>query len=582
MSNSFNFLEIKFKELTDNVNSWIKDLYNKSDINLDSSSPYGHILQAVIKIYENSLIYLKNTLLLFDLNNPNNNNTKVINAMARIGGYDPARAISSSGTIALKLRSGVDISNIGNNEIVIINGTQLTNNTNGLYYFVDLGTEHASYKVEYNKFIYLPIVQGKKETQPFTGDATNNQSYSIKLSNNLTCEQYRVNVKVDGEYWTRTASLNDMLPDEKSFYCRTGLSSALDVYFGTGNFGAVPRLSSKIEIEYVISNGSFGNIPTKIIDDFDFKDDVYDGFGNIVDIRENFFIHITDEIGMGSNAETVKFTKAMMPFISRNFVLARPEQYIFTLRRLNMFSQIDAFTTEKNTEFDNDNTNDDSVVYLLLIPNISLYITSSNSYYDLDKNAFYLDDSEKSKIEQWLKVQGIMSIGTAVKILEPVIKKYITNYYIRIFEDANDSNVRNEILNKTSDFFTNLERRGRIDKSAIIKIVEEIDGVDSVNVEFMSEENEAYHGNYEKYKSDILKVNPLINPNTIVLKNYNKNLTIGLDDKLGDIIYAKNELPIIRGGWYTRDGNYFKETPQTTGLGSVNISILGYSKRKLF
>lgn len=582
MANTFDFLEVKFKELTDNVNNWIKDLYNKSNINLSSADPYGHILQAITKIYESSILYLKNTILLFDINNPNNNNVKMIKAMARVGGLDPSRAISATGTLSLLLKSSVDVSEIGNAEIVILNGTKINNNSNGLDYYIDLGAEFVRYKVEKNKKIYLPVVQGKLATQTFTGDGLKNKSVSIVLPNSQTCEQYRVIVKVNGELWKRVESLNDMLPDEKAFYVRTGIDSGLDVYFGTSNFGMIPAVGSKIEITYVVSDGSLGNLPSKLVDDFIFVDDVYDGFGATFDIVENFTIYIENEIGFGVDNESPQFTKAMMPFVSRNFVLARPEQYIFLLKRLNVFSQIDAFTTERDTEFDNQDSNDDSVVYLFLVPNIGLFITGGNSYFDLDINAFYLETSEKIKVEKWLRSQGIMSIGTAVKILDPIITKYIININLRIFEDGSEDNVRTEILNRLSDFFGNLERRGRIDKSAIIKIIEEIYDVDSVSVDFISEGNETYHREFIVYKENILKNNPNQDPSKIVMQGYEPNKVIGLDPRLGDIIYTKNELPIIRGGWVTRDNIYFNETPQTNGLSSVNIILEGLSKRSLF
>ncbi len=582
MANTFNFLEVKFQELTDNVNEWIKDLYNKSDINLSPADPYGHILQAITKIFESSILYLKLVTSQFDINNPNNNNAKMIRALARVGGYNPSRAISATGTISLQLRSGVDLSDIGNSELVIVNNTKLTNNTNGLDYFLDLGRETAPYKIEKNKKIILPIVQGRNETQVFTGTGQQNQSYSIVLPNAQSCEQYRILVKVNGEVWTRVENLNDMLPDAKNYYSKAGNDSGLDIYFGTTNFGFIPPIGSQIEINYVVSDGSLGNLPSKLVDDFVFSDDVYDGFGASVDISQNFFIFIENEIGFGADAESIQFTKAIMPFVSRNFVLARPQQYIFLLKRLNLFSQIDAFTTERDTDFDNQDSNDDSVVYLFLVPNISLFITGGNSYFDLDMNAFYLEDSEKNKVEVWLRTQGIMSIGTAVKILDPVIVKYVVNLYIRIFDDAIEDNIRAEILNKLSIFFANIERRGRIDKSAIIKIIEEIDGIDSVGVDFICETNEKYHGDFEAYKLSVMQSNPNQDPSKITMQGYESNKTLGLDPKLGDIVYTKNELPIIRGGWQTREGISFQETPQTKGLGSVNIAIEGISKRKLF
>lgn len=582
MANSFNFLEVKFKELTDNVNQWIKDLYNKSDINLDVSSPYGHIIQAITKIYESALLYLKNVAGNFDITNPDNTNPQMTRALAVVGGYNPSRALSATGTISLQLRSGVDVSEIGNSELVIMNGTKLTNNSNGYDYFLDLGVDMATFKVEKNKKIYLPIVQGKIETQIFTGTGLKNQSFAIVLPNSQSCEQYRILVKVNGEMWTRVDNMNDMLPDAKNWYSKTGNESGLDVFFGTSNFGLIPPIGSQIEITYVISDGSRGNIPSKMVDDFQFSDDVYDGFGASVEILESFFIFIENEIGFGADAETIQFTKAIMPFVSRNFVLVRPEQYIFTLKRLNIFSQIDAFTTERDTTFDNQDSNDDSVVYLFLVPNISLFITGGNSYFDLDLNAFYLETSEKNKIENWLRAQGTMCIGTSIKVLDPIITKYVINIHLRIFKDAIEDNIRASILNSLSNFFGNIERRGFIDKSAIISIIDNINGVDSVMVEFISEANEKYHGDFEAYKLSVMQNNPNQDPSKITMQGYEPNKVIGLDPILGDIVYTKNELPIIRGGWSTRDGVFFKETPQIQGLSSVNIIIDEVTNKKLF
>lgn len=583
MANSFDFLEVKFQELTTNLNKWIKDLYSKSDNNLSVASPYGQILQAITKIYSSSILYLKNVTSRFDINNPNNQDVYMIRSLARIGGYSPSLNLSSTGTISFLLRSGVDITDIGNGQIIISDGLLMTNNTNGLNYFADLGVDYSTYNIEKGKKIYIPIVQGKKETQQFTGSGQSLQSLSIVLSNLQTCEQYRTSVKVNGELWTQVASLNDMLPNQKSWYSMTGIDSGLDIYFGTSNFGAIPPIGSLIEVTYIVSDGSLGNLPSLLPDDFSFVDDVYDGFGATVDMTQNFLTYIESEISFGTDAETSKFTKAILPYVSRNFVLARPEQYIFMLARLGEFSQIDAFTTEKGGEFDNQLSNDDSVIYLFLIPNISLFLTGGNSYFDLDIKSFYLDSIKKTKVETWLRKQGIMCIGTSVKILDPIVSKYVVNVSIRIFDDAIEDNVRTSILNRLSDFFGNIERRGIIDKSAIIKIIEEIDGVDSVMVGFISEANEKYHGEFVKYKNSIIKDNPNQNPDKIVMKGYDPNKVIGLDATLGDIVYTKDELPIIRGGWSNRyDTEKYQETPQKNGLSSVNISIVGVSSKKLF
>lgn len=584
MANSFDFIEIKYNELVENINTFIKELYNKSDYNLSEASPYGQILTSLTKLHESSLLYLKNVVSKFDINNPYNKNTKVIRTLARIGGYNPSRNISATGTIALQLKPSIEINEIPGGQITIFNKTHIRNSTNNLNYFFDLGgLEYASFKLEKGKKIILPLVQGSyTKNTSFTGNGKQLQSYTVVLPSGQTIEQYRILVKVNGTVFKRVEHLFDMLPDEKTYMVMTGIEGEIDIYFGTNDFGYIPKLADKIEVEYVISDGANGNIPNKLVNDFVLIDDIYDAYGSTVDIENNFNIFIENEISLGSDAESVEFTKAVMPYASRNFVLARPEQYIYMLKRLNAFSQIDAFTTEKGTELDNNDISDDSVVYLFLIPNIELYLTGENSYFDLDMNAFYLDDFEKNKIEKYLKTQGIIYVGTTIKILDPVIRKYVINISLRIFEDAYEDNIRLQILNNLSNFFKTLDRRGRIDKSAIIKIIEEIDGVDSVMVDFISEANETYHKEFIDYKESILRQNSNINIDSIKMDGYEPNRVIGLDNKLGDIIYNKDEIPIIRGGWKTRDNIEFKEYPQNNNLGSVNIEILGYSKKKLF
>ena len=46
---------------------------------------------------------------------------------------------------------------------------------------------------------------------------------------------------------------------------------------------------------------------------------------------------------------------------------------------------------------------------------------------------------------------------------------------------------------------------------------------------------------------------------------------VGIDPILGDIIFDPNELPVIRGGFKDRDGNYFSTGVGNSILSSVNI-----------
>ena len=217
LSRVFNRIELNYTNITNQIVNWLSYKYEKSGILFNSASPYGQILQAITKIYSSSILYLKNVTSRFDINNPNNQDVYMIRSLARIGGYSPSLNLSSTGTISFLLRSGVDITDIGNGQIIISDGLLMTNNTNGLNYFADLGVDYSTYNIEKGKKIYIPIVQGKKETQQFTGSGQSLQSLSIVLSNLQTCEQYRTSIKVNGELWNEVIQSFNLL-NPNSFF----------------------------------------------------------------------------------------------------------------------------------------------------------------------------------------------------------------------------------------------------------------------------------------------------------------------------------------------------------------------------
>lgn len=566
------FIEVKFKELNQQVNDWIKKLYNKSDTVLSPASPYGHILGAVEKIFSTSMLYLKNVVAQFDITNPANDNMKMIRMMARLAGYNPSRSMSATGTISIKINPGVDISSeIGGSQITILNNTSISNRTNNLNYFIDLGGEESiTYTLDPTKEYFFPVVQGTLEKQTYTGSGELNQTISVTVPAYKQIENFRLSVYVNGQYYSIKDCLYDMLENENACIIRTGLDNGVDVMFGNGNYGFVPVIGSQIMVKYVLTDGTNGNLPHHKVNDFDFVDDVYDANGATVEVNEKFTVSIIDEIGMGSNGETAAFTRAAIPNSSRNFVLSKPANYKFHLERLNIYSQIDAFTTQKLI---NNVLVEDSVIYLFLVPDIRLYMGSGVSYFDLDMNVFYLDDSEKSKVEKYLKMQGIICTGNSMKIIDPKIKKYAVSVFLEVYDDVNEENLRGQILAVLSAYFTEANRNARVPSSDLVRLISALEGVMSVKVDFLSEENEAYHLAFETYKISILKANPTINPTTIKMDGYEPNKIIGLDARLGDIIYDKDVLIVVRGGWSTREGIYLEDKPSTSSPSSVNIII---------
>lgn len=613
----FNYIELQYEKLNTQINNWLSGVYNRSDMTFSPASPHGQIISSLKEFFQHNIIYQKNSLSQIDI--ANSNNEKVIRGIARISGHNATRAISATGVIKFRLKEGLNlIDELGSDSIVIPNNLLLKNQTNGLYYTVVTNSEFSTYNFTNSKEIYLNVIQGKFSTQSFTGNGLDGQSFSINVSNSALVENFEIYIKYNGIQVQIKDSLLDLLPNSYECYTRTGINGGLDVYFGNNSNGFIPANGSKIEVKYLITDGTLGDITNRTLNDFKLIDSVKTSNGDDIAVDNYFDITIEKDISFSSDGETVAYTKSIIPYISRNFVLATPDQFIYHLKRLNMFSKVNAYNLlndydayNKNAIIDglkndimqyitndvkkvdmmnkvsyleNLNITNDNKIFVYLIPDITKYFSKDVDYFNIPIDAFYLDNDEKQKVYDYLKRMGILIITSDVEIVQPVITRYIMNVYVRRYDDTVESNVRQEIVNVISDYFINNQRFDRVVKSDIISNIKGLSSVDSVDLYFVSQANEAYHadGMLTNNMAPTILDKPTItkNDSVYVVKNYDSTLTIGIDRIMQDIIIESNEMPIIRGGWKDRNGIYYNESPYEQGLGPVNIVFNGVTKRK--
>jgi len=548
----FQYIDLKFNNLSAQINDYLRSIFNRADESFTNASPYGQIINVEKEIYQQNVIYQKNIVRNFMIDEADNE--KAIRNLARIGGHNPTRAITATGSIKMKLKSGIDLTDdIAGGKIKINDKTKIKNKSNGLIYSIRFGNNQELFELSQSQDIYLNLLQGTYETYNFTGNGELNQSFSVNISAGNTIDNFEIEVKYNNQSVTIKDAMYDMLNGELACFTRTGMNGGLDVYFGNGDFGFVPRPGVLISVTYLLTDGTNGIILTPQINDFQFIDDVVDMDGNSVDIDNTFDVYVDKQIGFASNGESSFFTKALMPYISRNFVLATPSQYIYTLKRLSLFSKINVYNTLDDNNFENDNK-----IYLFLIPDIKNYYSNTVNYFNVPLDAFTLEQDEIDKTLTYLKKLGNIPINTVIEIIQPTISKYILNIYVRKFQGFSDDTVKQNIITNISTYLSELERDDRIPKSDIINVLEGIEGVDSVNVSFISKKNEDYH----KIKTT-------------------SNLIYGLDPVLGDIVVESKELAIIRGGWSDRNYTYYNETLDGTGLGPINIMFVGVTEQNI-
>ena len=155
---------------------------------------------------------------------------------------------------------------------------------------------------------------------------------------------------------------------------------------------------------------------------------------------------------------------------------------------------------------------------------------------------------------------------------------------LKYFENCDKNQIRSDIRSKLNTYFVNINRNDMIPKSDIIALVENINGVDSTNVYFISEENEkAISNGY--YIQEYYQINPM----THIYEKYTKRIVLeegedpmlGLDG-FGDIKIGENEIAIIKGGWKDRWGNEFKEEITTTDLCGLTIIFTSATENNLY
>lgn len=623
--------EIAFKKLYAQITFYLKKVYNRANSTYSIASPFGQILSTLTQLFQLNTTQVQAVQKSFDLNEPLNQNLKAIRAITKVGQYNPARGTSASGTIKLQLKTGTNIEeDIKGGKIVFKNKQRLKNIKNNLEYVLDLNQDTITYTLANDNVIILNVVQGKWDNQTFTGIGELNQSFVATTSGNTEIDNYRFKLYYNSELCTPKKHKFDLLPYEKAYVPLTSFSGGVDLMFGNGDEGFIPALDSIIDFWYILTDGQNGNIVDPELNDFKFIELPTDFYGNDVDTEQFFDIDVNTNITFGTNAESAEYLKSILPYVSSNFVLSSVDQYKFFLKRLGLFSTIDVFTNKKNnyqlsielfnllkkntqllTTYNNNantsavkkliqnNLNEiillrksilteggENLINIFLIPDIRIFYGSNNNvnYFNINTDHFLLTADEKKRILNYLSIEGTQVITNEIKIIDPIITKYVINVTTRIYDDAVEDNVINNITEIISNYFISNLRRDRIPPSDLIREIDGINDVDSVDISFVSELNENYHKEAlqksEKYKKNNGKTPQ---DNEIIMNKggaYDRNLTIGLDPILGDILIANNELPIIRGGFSDRYNNTYNITPSVGKYSAVNILILPEKTRR--
>jgi|694.fasta_scaffold01416_51 hypothetical protein len=548
----FTSLRINIRDILSETLQFLQDRFKQSRSVFTAASPYGQLLIVFENLSQLIFYYIEDAITELNLNEASRASS--IYSLAAIAGHNPSRAIGATAQVRVVRKPNLNAAELPASKAILNNLFRLKCTQNGLIYVMELPQDEIRLALtgETGENVFS-LRQGIIESQTFTAKGQAFDSFQLGYPNNFYIDNFMINIYVNGEKWTKYESLLDIPRNGKGFLCRTGITNGVDLYFGNGNFGLIPDAGSEIIVEYLTTDGSSGNIkvddPSQI--QFTFQDTAFAPTGEDINMNDYFDIFTVSPPNFGVDPENLELTKLIAPKASKNFALVNVDNYEVLLRKMQMFSTIKVYLPQDA----NGTILDSRMINLFLVPNVAKLFKSGEDYFNLPTSKFKLSQFQKNELLKYIERSGTKMISTDIQIVDPTISKYVIFVSIIAFDDIAPEIVKSDIVDVLGKYFIDLKRQDRVPKSDLIKVIEGVNGVDSVNISILSEKNEIS-----------LKADPTASP-------------IGLDE-FNDIIIGLDEFPVIRGGWSDSKGNTYAEGLSDTKLGALNIQIKKRVPRK--
>ena len=521
---SYQFLQEKFK--------------TKGEI-FTLASPFGQLLVVLHNLTELILFYIEDSIT--ELNIYEAARPSSVYSLASLAGHNPSRAISAAGTINIKPSPKVDFEKVPGNKLIFTKYMNLNCENNGLNYVLEMAGDESRLDMKGTIGLNFTIRQGRLQQQTYGGTGVAFQSFQLGYPNNFLIDQFLVNVYVNGEIWTKYESMLDIPRNAQGYVCKTGITNGLDIYFGNGSFGKIPESGSEIIVEYLVTEGSVGNINTDSLSElvFTFTDTALNMIGEEVTLSDMVTVSCLNAPNFGTDPESLSLTRLLAPKASKNFALVNIDNYEVLMRKLQMFSSIRVTLDPL----------DNRVINIFLVPDITKIFARGVDYFNLIEDRFKLTAFQKTELLKYIKKSGTEMVSTTVRLLDPTPRKYALNISLVTFSDFDKDSIKSQITDQIGSYFINSTRKDRIPKSDLIKLIEGISGVDSVSIQIIGQANEA----------SAIKNPTLVNPPLVGLDSYN------------DIIIQPNEFAIIRGGFKDRTGLVYEAGLSDDKLCAINV-----------
>lgn len=457
---------------------------------------------------------------------------------AELSGHNIVRYISAKGSVRFHFlpNTSAEIGTV----LIVRKYAQLKCSANALTYLVDIPDEHKILSLSTSEFV-LPVIEGNIKEQTFV--ATGEPLFTIHLEETSNIEANEVHVYVDGTEWTKVLGLTEMTVDSESWMEKTGYVNNMDIIFGNGTRGKIPPRGAEIRVEYIVSNGEFGNIPEGMAATFEPISGFFDGNSAEVDLKEYCTVNVEVGFILGSYGDSAEVLRYMTGYNDRTMVLASNKNYEALISRFSTLSRVHVWSDSDNLAVKN----------LLILPDLTPRLANLKDYLNIAPEDFFLTDKQKQALQAYIDNSDKSYVALELRFVEPTIRKYVLNVYINIGDESRatlkDTVEDSCIQTFITHTFDKLKTNENLDivKADIIKgLREALPKADSISVNILCDANEEAKINGFYYQRE-----------NLVLKSTTKKVTvpadtdpcIGLSENNDIVSEWLDIVPILRGGF---------------------------------
>jgi len=533
--NLFKKTELSFEKFDDTVRRYLAKTFNNLGLEYTHTQIFGVIFDGIKGIMQNIMFYIEDALT--EQNIFTATRKKSVYSLAKISGYEAYYGAAACGTLIGKVQMNNGLTS-KSSKIYIQNKTQVVNRETGITYSIILPTNY--YIIDLSKPLMsheFKIVQGSFKRSTAVAKGYNLETIHVATSE-LFDKEY-MEVKVNGEIWNEVGNLYDMTEDGHEYILNNGFENSFDIIFGNNVNGKRLNEGDTITIDYLIHNGTLGNILSSDSYDFTFNEYGNDSLNNAVNLNDYVTLSLVNCTSGGNDSDTIQFIRNMVGTNSRSSVLVSEDNFKLFFKRFSFIGYTSCWG-ESNSMFIN----------ATCLTNIKSKIKDIEDYYSMNVSDMLLTNEQKEMIENTLENSNKTFAGLTLRFQDPIIRKFAFICYVKVDNVYNKDTAIQSIRNILGEYFLNLSNDVLfIAKSELISlIVNNVDCIKAIDLDIISEYGETAYkdGFYIKYELKNIN-NRYTYAETRCI--YEKTVYPGIDGFGNISLNSKMEIPVLHGGF---------------------------------